>query len=150
MSPQTTSTFLRLKFSNKACSNFAVLWCLLRTTATCWIAYRISCSASMAKVARKVLLIVSKTFRATLAIEAEHDIRYAIQHVAVVRNKHQRTAKFEQALFENFKRRNVEVVCGLIQQENVGWLQHELSDQYACPFTSGKPLHRLTELFASP
>src|SRR5437764_42073 len=62
--------------------------------------------------------------------------------------QHQRTAKFEQALFENFERRDVEIVGGLIQQENVGMLQHELSDQHAGPFAAGKPLHRLTELLA--
>ena len=65
-----------------------------------------------------------------------------------MRDQHERTTKFEQALFENFQRWDVEIIRGLIQQKNVGGLQHELSNQHAGAFPSGKPFDGLIELFA--
>ncbi len=66
-----------------------------------------------------------------------------------MRDQDERTAEFEQALFEDFQGGDVEVVGGLIQQKNVGRLQHELSNQHTGAFASGKPLDGLVELFAA-
>src|SRR5580658_7854120 len=66
-----------------------------------------------------------------------------------MRDQDQRAAEFEQALFEDFQGRDVEVVGRLIQQKNVGGLQHELSNQHTGAFASGKPLDGLVELFAA-
>src|SRR5947209_18930074 len=63
-------------------------------------------------------------------------------------DQHEGTAEFEQALFQYFQSRNVEIVSGLIQQKNVGGLQHELGNQHTGAFASRQPLHWLIELLA--
>jgi hypothetical protein len=65
-----------------------------------------------------------------------------------VRDQDQSAAKFEQAFFEDFEGGDVEVVGGLVEQKNVGGLQHELSDEHAGAFASGEPFDGLIELFA--
>ena len=92
--------------------------------------------------------VVGKTLCAALPIEAEHDGRNAIEHVAVVRDQHQRAAIFEQAFFEYLEGRNVEIVGGLIEQKHIGGLKHELRDQHARPFASGEAADGLIELLA--
>jgi hypothetical protein len=82
------------------------------------------------------------------AVQSEHDGGDAIEHVAVVRYQHQRAGKIDQAFFQNFQRRNVEVVGGFVEQENVGGLEHELRDQDARAFASGKAADGLAELLA--
>src|SRR5215472_12051604 len=93
------------------------------------------------------LRIAGEARSVSLTIQAQHHGRHAIKQIAVMRDEDERAAKFEQALFENFQSGNVEVVGWLIQQENVGGLQHELSDQHTSPFASGKSLNWLAELF---
>ncbi len=51
-----------------------------------------------------------------------------------MRHQHQRPAKLQQALLQNFQRRDVEIIRRLIQQQHVGGLQHQLSDQHPRPF----------------
>ena len=65
-----------------------------------------------------------------------------------MRHQHQRAAKFQQALFQYFERRNVEVVGRLVEQQQVGGLQHQLSDQHARAFASGKLADRAIQVFA--
>ena len=65
-----------------------------------------------------------------------------------MRDQHQRPAKFEQALFQNFQRGDVEIVGRLVQQQHVRRLEHELRDQNARAFAAGKPAHRLIQLVA--
>src|SRR5260370_19544418 len=65
-----------------------------------------------------------------------------------MRDQHERAGEINQAFFQDFERRNVEVVGGLVEQKNVGGLEHELRDQDARAFASGKPPDRLAELLA--
>ena len=73
--------------------------------------------------------------------------RRAESHVAIVRYQHDRATKLEQALFQNFEGRDVEVICGFIQQENVGWLKHQLGNQDPCPLATRESFDGLVELF---
>src|SRR5271170_4099166 len=63
------------------------------------------------------LRVISKTLGPALSIQSKHDGGYAIEHIAIVRNQHERAAKFEQAVLEYFERGNVEVVGGFVEQE---------------------------------
>ena len=65
-----------------------------------------------------------------------------------MRDQHERAGKVDQVFFENFERRNVEVVGRLVEQQKVGRLKHELRDQDARAFASGKASNGLTELLA--
>ncbi len=51
-------------------------------------------------------------------------------------DQHKGAAEFEQALFKDLQRRNVEVIRRLIQQQQIGRLEHELRDQNARAFAS--------------
>ena len=48
--------------------------------------------------------------------------------VAVMRHEHQRSAKFEQALFQNLERRYIQIVRRFVEQQQVRRLKHELGD----------------------
>src|ERR1700738_2583247 len=63
-----------------------------------------------------------------------------------MRDQDERAGKIDQAFFQNFQGRNVEVVRRFVEQENVGGLEHELRDQDAGAFASRKPSNGLTEL----
>jgi hypothetical protein len=65
-----------------------------------------------------------------------------------VRNQHQRSAELEQAVFQNLEGGNVEIIRGLIQQQHIGGLQHQLGNEHPRPLASGKPLDGLVELFS--
>ncbi len=60
-----------------------------------------------------------------------------------MRYQDERAAKLQQAFLQNVQCRDVEIVGGFIEQENVGGLQHELSDQHSRPFAARKPAYRL-------
>src|SRR5208282_3173329 len=57
-------------------------------------------------------------------------------------------AILEQAFFQNFKGGNVEVVGGLVEEEHIGGLEHELRNQHTGAFASRKPADGLIELLA--
>src|SRR5262245_46625494 len=61
--------------------------------------------------------------------------------------QNQRSTVIQEALFEDFQRWDVEIICGLIQQQNIRRLKHQLRDQYARTLTSRKPSHRLIQGF---
>ena len=65
-----------------------------------------------------------------------------------MRNQNQRTAKLQQTLLQYFKGGDVEIIGGFVQQEHIGRLKHELSDQDSRPFASGEPFDRLVKLLA--
>ena len=56
--------------------------------------------------------------------------------------------KLEEVLFEDFERGDVEVVGGLVEEEDVGRLEHELGDEDAGAFAAGEVADGLVELFA--
>ena len=92
--------------------------------------------------------IIRELAGVAIAIQTEHDGRHAIQQIAIVSHQHQRAAKFEQALFEDLERGDVEIVCGLVQQQEIGGLQHQLCDEDASPLASGEVCDGLVELLA--
>src|SRR5215470_10147877 len=63
-----------------------------------------------------------------------------------MRHENERTAKFEQAFFQDFESRNVEIVGWLVEQQNIGGLQHELGDEDASAFAAGKAADRTVEI----
>src|SRR6185312_5981798 len=63
-------------------------------------------------------------------------------------NQNQRAGELEQRFFQDLERGDVEIVGGLVKQENVSGLKHELRDQHPCPLASGKAADRLVELLA--
>ena len=81
-------------------------------------------------------------------IQAQHDGRNTIEHVAIVSDEHQRAAIFEQTFFQDFQRGNVEVVGGLVEKEHIRGLQHELSNQDAGAFAARKPADALIQGFS--
>ena len=60
-----------------------------------------------------------------------------------MRYQYQRPAIFQQTLFQYFQRRNIQIVRGLIEQQHVGGLQHQLGNEHPCPLASRKPAHPL-------
>ena len=48
------------------------------------------------------LRVVGKTLGTALSIQAKHDGRNSIEHVTIMRHQHERAAKLEQALLQNF------------------------------------------------
>ncbi len=60
----------------------------------------------------------------------------------------ERAGKLEKVLFEDFKRGDVEVVGGLVEEEDVGGLEHELGDEDAGALAAGEVADGLVKLFA--
>src|SRR5207302_47013 len=65
-----------------------------------------------------------------------------------MRNQNQRACVFEQAVFQNLERGDIEIVRRLVQQQQVRRLEHQARDQDAGAFAATKPLDRLIELLA--
>src|SRR5256885_15863852 len=65
-----------------------------------------------------------------------------------MRNKNEGARKFEQTFFKDLKRGNVEIVCGFVEKQHVGRLQHQLRDQDAGTFSAGKAADGTIEIFA--
>jgi hypothetical protein len=53
-----------------------------------------------------------------------------------MRDENESSWKFEKALLESFEGRNVEVICWLIEKEDIGWLKHEVGNGDACSLSS--------------
>ena len=62
--------------------------------------------------------------------------------------QHQRSGKVEQIFFQDFQRRNVQIVGRLVKQQNVGRLQHQFGNQHPRPLAAAQVADRLIQLFA--
>ncbi len=92
------------------------------------------------------LPVVGKKLGAAAAVQAEHHGRDAIEQVAVVGDQHQGAGEIGEAVFEDFEGGNVEVVGGLVEQQDVGGLQHEAGDQDARLLAAGEAGHGTVQL----
>ncbi len=63
-----------------------------------------------------------------------------------MRHQHQRAGEFGEAVFQHFERGDIEIVGGLVEQQQVGGLQHEPGDQHARLFAAGEAGDRAVEL----
>ena len=79
------------------------------------------------------LRVVGEALRTTASIQSQHAGADPVQHVAVVRHQHQGSAKFQQAFFQDLERRDIKIVGGLIQQQQVGRFQHQPGNQHPRP-----------------
>jgi len=68
--------------------------------------------------------------------------------VPVVRDQDQRPAELEQALLEDLQRRDIQIVGRLVQEEDVGGLEHQLSDLDARLLAAGEAPDGLDQLLA--
>ncbi len=82
------------------------------------------------------------------AVETEDRGGDAVEQVAVVGDEDERAGEVEEIFFEDFKGGDVEVVGGLVEEEDVGGFEHELGDEDAGSFTAGKIADGLVELLA--
>ena len=53
-------------------------------------------------------------------------------------HQHQRAGEFGEAVFQHFERGDVEIVGGLVEQQQVGRLQHQAGDQDARLLAAGE------------
>ena len=63
-----------------------------------------------------------------------------------MRDQHQRARELEQAFFKNFEGRNVEIVGGLVQEQDVRRFEHQLGDDHTRLFAAGETADRSVEL----
>ena len=61
-------------------------------------------------------------------------------------DQNDRAGEIEQIAFEHFERRDIQIVCGLIEQQNVGGLQHQPRDMNSRPLSAGEPVERQFQL----
>ena len=94
------------------------------------------------------LRIVGKAAGMAAPIQPQHRGCHAVQQVAVVGYQNQRAGKIEQVFFQNLQRGNVQIVGGLVQQQHVGRLQHQLGNQHPRPLAATEIAHRLIQLLA--
>jgi hypothetical protein len=94
------------------------------------------------------LRIVGKSASVPATIEAKNCRGDAVEQIAVVRDQDQRARKFEKIFFEDFERRDVEVVGWLVEEENVRGFKHQLGDENAGTLAAGEIADGLIELFA--
>ncbi len=80
------------------------------------------------------------------AVESEDDGGDAVEQITVVGDQDERALEFEQGFFEDLEGGNVEVVGGLVEQENVGGLKHEARDEDAGALASAEAADGLVEL----
>ena len=92
--------------------------------------------------------VIGETADVAAAVEAQHGGGDAVEQIAVVGDEDQRAGKVEEILFEDFERGDVEVVGGLVEQQNVGGLEHEFGDENAGALAAGEVADGLVELFA--
>ena len=68
------------------------------------------------------LPVVGVELRGALAIEAQNGGCNAVEQVAVVGDQHERAGEIGEAVFEHFEGGDVEIVGGLVEQQQVGGL----------------------------
>src|SRR4051812_36057364 len=65
-----------------------------------------------------------------------------------MRHQNQRAPKFEQTFFQYLQGRDVEVVGRLIEQQDIGGLEHQIGDENARALATREPAYGLVELVA--
>ena len=80
------------------------------------------------------------------AIEAEDDGGDAVEQITVVGDQDERALELEESFFEDLQGGNVEVVGGLVEQEDIGGLEHEARDQDAGALSATEAADGLIEL----
>ena len=73
---------------------------------------------------------------------------HAIEQITVVGDEDERAGEFEEIVFQDFERGDVEVVGGLVEEQDVGGLEHEPGDEDAGALAAGEVADGLVELFA--
>ena len=63
--------------------------------------------------------------------------------------KHECAGKFQQAIFQHFEGRDIQIIGRLVENEQVCGLEHEPGDEEPCLLTAGQPRHRKIELLWS-
>src|SRR5262249_55036466 len=77
------------------------------------------------------LRVVREIGCSTAAVQRRQFRRNAVEQIAIVRNQQHRAGKVQQALFQHFQRRDVQIVGRLVEDEQVGGLKHEVGDENA-------------------
>ncbi len=75
--------------------------------------------------------------------------RDTVEKVAVVGHQDQRPGELEQALLEHLEGRDVEIVGRLVEDQQVGRLQHQPGDQNPRLLAAGEAPHRRVELLGA-
>ena len=83
------------------------------------------------------LVQAGEVARAAFAVQGEQVGRDAFEQIAVVGDEDEGTGEREQAVFQHFQGRDVQVVGRLVENEHVGRLEHELGDQDAGLLAAG-------------
>ena len=73
-----------------------------------------------------------------MPIQAEDGGGDAVEQVAIVRDQDQGAGEFGEAVFEDLEGGDVEIVGGLVEQQDVGGLEHEAGDQDAGLLAAGE------------
>ena len=55
-----------------------------------------------------------------------------------MRHKHERSGKFHQAVFQHIERWNIQIVRRLVQDQEIGRLEHQACDEESGLFPSGQ------------
>jgi len=84
--------------------------------------------------------------RAAAAVERDDLGGHPVNKVPVVANEHQGAGELEQGLLQDFQRRDVEVVRGLVEDEQVGRLEHHPGENDPGALASREAGHRDLEL----
>ena len=82
--------------------------------------------------------IVGEPFGAAFALECEKPRGDTVQQPPVVRHKDERSGKFQQALLEHVERGNIQIVRRLVQEQEIGRLEHQAGDEQAGLFPAGQ------------
>ncbi|ELP47394.1 30S ribosomal protein S5 [Mycobacterium avium subsp. paratuberculosis S5] len=77
------------------------------------------------------------------AVEFENPLRDVVQEVAVVGDRQHRARVGRQVLFEPLHAFGVQVVGGLVQQQQVGLGQQQLAQRHPAAFATGQVRHRV-------
>src|SRR5437667_181150 len=83
--------------------------------------------------------------RATPSVETDHLGTQTVEQLTVVADQHQRAGEIRQTVLQHFQRRNVEVVGRLVEQQQVGRLEHQLRDADARLFAARQAAHENLE-----
>src|SRR5437879_5501585 len=95
------------------------------------------------------LRIIRERRRPTRTVEGEDDRGHALQHEAVMGDEDEAALELREAVLEDFERRDVEVVGGLVEDQHVGGLAHQARDEDAGLLTTRQAAHGHLELFGS-
>ena len=82
--------------------------------------------------------VVGEVFGAASAVEGEDRGGDAVDQVAVVGYQDEGAGEIEEGVFEDFERRDVEVVGGLVEDQEVGGLEHQSREDDARFFAAGE------------